>query len=76
MTLSRYHFIIQAYPWFATLPDGVKQTEHAIHSPAYLDYAGHGADWAGPYADSIKQLNLRLRRLVHQGLADIIDPSR
>lgn len=47
-----------------------------MHTPDYLDYLGHGRDWHGPYAEHIRQLNLRLRRLVHQGLADIIDPSR
>jgi hypothetical protein len=75
------HFIVDdvltlAYPWFAVLPENGKNMEHAIHAPSYLDYENKGAEWAGPYADSIKQLNLRLRRLVHQGLADIIDPSR
>ena len=47
-----------------------------MHTPAYLDFRNHGGDWAGAYADNIRQLNLRLRRLVHQGMADIIDPSR
>ena len=72
-----YFFSSQAYPWFAPLEDnGNTLKEHTIHSPAYLDFANRGADWAGPYAASVRQLNLRLRRLVHQGLADIVDPSR
>jgi hypothetical protein len=67
---------VQAYPWFATLPTTVQELEHQVHTPAYLDFLNHGRDWNGPYLENIKRLNLRLRRLVHQGMADIIDPSR
>jgi hypothetical protein len=66
----------KAYPWFATLPNTTQQLEHTVHAPDYLDYLGRGKDWTGAYADNVKQLNLRLRRLVHQAMADIIDPSR
>lgn len=55
---------------------GADEQHHKVHTPAYLDFRNHGSDWAGAYADNIRQLNLRLRRLVHQGMADIIDPSR
>lgn len=67
---------LQAYPWFATLPGSTQQLEHTVHAPDYLNYHGRGRDWGGTYAENIKQLNLRLRRLVHQGMADVIDPSR
>lgn len=50
--------------------------DHKIHTPLYQDYLNRGPDWTGQYDDSVKKLNLRLRRLVHQGMADIIDPSR
>lgn len=67
----------KAYPWFATLPeDAHPQVQHQIHVPLYRDFANRGLDWTGHFDDSIKKLNLRLRRLVHQGMADIIDPSR
>jgi hypothetical protein len=80
------YFIVQEYPWFSSLSDKSKEGEEEEKAdddkvkestckpvkPAAN--AKHIQDPA--LTASIRELNLRLRRLVHRSLSDIIDPSR
>ena len=76
------------YPWFASLPADVEGSNDqnlfsiVIHftlkvESIHLQFIAAAHD--GPDAavlDSIKELNIRLRRLLHHGLSDFIDPTR
>ena len=74
------HFVVDdalthIYPWFAALPEEDDDDINAARTSSAGPNGSHKAA-AAPHAESLKKLNLRLRRLVHQGLADMIDPAR
>lgn len=66
--ISSCHFVVDEiltmqYPWFAS-------------TPLYLGLKATATTEKPNLVKSIKALNLRLRRLAHQSLSDLIDPSR
>jgi hypothetical protein len=61
------------YPWFATVTDDKKPDS----SSGARQSSGNGKTTEEDTVHkSLKDLNLRLRRLVHQSISDLIDPSR
>ena len=57
----------QLYPWFAAIPDSSHRTSDSINS--------QNTKYTLLY-DTLRDVNKRIRRLVHQSLSDLIDPSR
>jgi hypothetical protein len=60
------------YPWFATVTEDRESTP----APEKSRKASLKEDPVDTFQKSLKDLNLRLRRLVHQSISDLIDPSR
>ena len=58
------------YPWFAQVKD-----EKKPKSPQRKASITNVPE-ENPLEKNLKDLNLRLRRLVHQSISDLIDPSR
>lgn len=80
--MSRYIYcccvFVQIYPWFASVPDedeDAKKVKTRSTVPKTGFHALHG-DNINVTHITVKELNLRLRRLVHQCISDLIDPAR
>eukprot|EP01034_Spumella_vulgaris_P026246 gene26246-32791_t len=89
--ISCAHFVVDdifttEYPWFSSLSDKSKEDEEE-EEPTDDKTKGAMRKMNKPPANtkpiqdpalttSIRELNLRLRRLAHRSLSDIIDPSR
>jgi hypothetical protein len=67
------------YPWFSTIADlEIEEANNKANKASGKNKSGGTSNRSNiaPGEESIRKLNIRLRRLVHQGLADIIDPAR
>jgi hypothetical protein len=67
------------YPWFSTIADlEIEEANNKANKASGKNKSGgtNNRSNIAPGEESIRKLNIRLRRLVHQGLADIIDPAR
>lgn len=76
--ISCCHYIVDevlamVYPWFAVVPDEEEKPKAANRRSRHEP---HPYDNLSVAHISIKELNLRLRRLVHQSISDLIDPAR
>eukprot|EP01038_Epipyxis_sp_PR26KG_P011265 gene11265-15114_t len=70
--VSCCHFVVDdilttIYPWFSSI-----STNRDTHNHTLVDHVTHDM----MLKERIYQINLQLRRLVHNGMADFIDPSR
>jgi hypothetical protein len=59
------------YPWFAVVTEDLNASTSPSKKRSSLT-----EEKEDPFRKSLKDLNLRLRRLVHQSISDLIDPSR
>ncbi len=68
--------LLQIYPWFSSLPNPEAE-EYSSEKKSRVKTLNHSKIEENlELAENIRILNLRLRRLVHQGISDLVDPSR
>lgn len=77
--VSCCHFVVDdimtsLYPWFSSLPSDQEVTATTPATTASGRQVAVTAQEAT--LESIREINIRLRRLVHHGLSDFIDPTR
>lgn len=82
------YILTSFYPWFASLPSDIEGTHIQINliNSIMILFLNEAAPKESPVFGnktldestlaSVHQINIRLRRLVHLGLTDFIDPTR